>query len=499
MPKPPRNASTVTVRTSPVYVDWTTASVRTVVIVVLLVLTVFGGIGYYFYRENYGPDAPASRARRELFKAQDQMMRAREYGRSQTFSEALRRGEKALAEATEAFAAERWGLAETRALDSQKATNEILGYVRSTRKQGPTAKFVRIVGNVQVKKKDDSRWVDAHGQMELDPGDLVRSRDEGSAQILFFDGVSLMLSPASLIEIQLRGKTRDGLNRNPNVHLSVGQVDLSTPKFNTARTTPSLSTDNVEARLKNDTELRVHRNEASKQTDLVVSGRGGAEIRSGGGETTELAPNEAAAVEGAGEQVSTVKRTLPRAPLLILPTDLKVFYEKPAEGVTLRWQQLSEASAYHVQISDSSLWARALVDRRDIAGEASVTIKGLDFGEYYWRVASIDADGYASPFSQYRKFVIRDPAEVQASTSTRPPRLDLTKKMVFENIFILKGATDPGAVVTVNDERADVEEDGSFTHFTTLYNDGLNNVEVVARDGVDNATRQTIRVRVSVF
>lgn len=500
MPKAPRDANTTIVHQPRIYVAWSTVSLRTVVLWSALLVGLCSVGVYAYYQKYYGPNAPESRAQSAVSTAEDLLLRARDVGRGGFFEASIERASNALDESRAALAVASWPVAEARALDSQQASREVLDYIHETRKKGPTAKFVRVVGTVEVKKREESRWVPAVPQMALDPGDLIRSKAESSAQLIFFDGVSLVVSPQSLIEVELRGVTRDGLNRNPNVHLTVGTVDLSTPKFNVAGTHPSLSTDNVETTVRNDTDVRVARDEETHATDLVVSGSGGVEIQSSLGERADLLPNEGARVVGSGDEVRTVKRILPKTPLLVLPTDNKVFYDAPKEGIDLRWQNVSTAAAYHVQMSDSSLWARRILDKSDVSGEAVLVVKNLPFGDYYWRVATIDGSGNESAFSQYRKFSLPRPGErKEESGDATPPRLAVLKNMVFENIVIISGETEPGAILTVNDEKADVEENGRFTHFTVLYNDGPNKVAVVARDAAGNMTRRTIRVDVAIF
>lgn len=497
MPKPPRSSNPVPVRRFEL--DWTTASVRTILLWGGLVLSILLMGGYAYWQKHFGPDAPRSRAESAVEEAVTLLGRARDVGRTATFAERLSQAESALAEARESLAASSWASAEARALDSKAASSSILDEVRSRRREGPTAKFVKVVGQVEMKRKDAPSWMEAAPQMELDPGDLVRTKESSSAQIIFFDGVSLVLAAESLIEVQLRGVTRDGLNKNPNVHITVGVVDFSTPKFNVARTEPSMSTDNVEARLRNDTDLRVARLPATSETDLVVSGGGGADILTVKGEAASLNPNEGARVRGSGEGATAVKRKLLRSPLLILPADHKVYRGAVDEGVRLVWQTLSEARAYHVQISDSSLWARTILDRKDITGDAALTVKGLPMGDFHWRVAAINAEGNASAFSMPRKFTLKELDPVVAGDDKTPPPLRLSKKMVFENIVIITGQTESDASVTVNDESVDVEPDGSFSHFMVLISDGANNINVIARDTAGNVTRKSLRVDVAVF
>jgi outer membrane lipoprotein-sorting protein len=63
------------------------------------------------------------------------------------------------------------------------------------------------------------------------------------------------------------------------------------------------------------------------------------------------------------------------------------------------------------------------------------------------------------------------------------------------NLFLIFGKTEPGAIVTVNAEPADVESDGSFKKTITVDKDGYSLLVIKA---VDASGNETVR-RVPVF
>ncbi|MFN7972257.1 MAG: hypothetical protein U0166_07890 [Acidobacteriota bacterium] len=355
---------------------------------------------------------------------------------------------------------------------------------------------MKIQGTVEVKRRDDTRWIGAHPGTALDASDLVqsaRTRARGSSSSTASPGAR----PRVVIEIQLGGVTRDGLSRSPNVFLSAGIVDLSTPKYNVAGTSPILSTENVEATLGNDTDIRVTRlsTKGAATTDLSVSGTGGAAITNATGEQAAIRPREGAIVSGAGEDARIVKKRLPRTPLLVAPADMLPL--EAGNDVELSWQAISEASSYKVEVADSSLWAHRIVEQ-DVEGAPVLRVKGLASGDYYWRVAAVLPNGAQSAFSPHRKFSLGVP-RVSDPSDRMPPRLVVLKNMVFENIVIVSGETEPGALLTVNDERVDVDPEGAFVHFAILIHDGPNEIHVISQDAAGNATKRSIHVDVAVF
>ena len=102
----------------------------------------------------------------------------------------------------------------------------------------------------------------------------------------------------------------------------------------------------------------------------------------------------------------------------------------------------------------------------------SARIKVSREGSYFWRVASINADHVTSDWSLVRRFkMLAEPPPVQTGTGLPPP-LTVSTPQQMGNLFLIFGKTDPGAVVTVNAEPADVEADGSFKKTITVNREG---------------------------
>jgi len=62
------------------------------------------------------------------------------------------------------------------------------------------------------------------------------------------------------------------------------------------------------------------------------------------------------------------------------------------------------------------------------------------------------------------------------------------------NLFLIFGRTDPGAIVTVNAEPADVEPDGSFKKTITIEREGYSTLVIKAVDAGGNETVRPVRV-----
>jgi Glucodextranase, domain B len=75
-----------------------------------------------------------------------------------------------------------------------------------------------------------------------------------------------------------------------------------------------------------------------------------------------------------------------------------------------------------------------------------------------------------------------------------PPELTVFAPQQMGNLFLIYGQTEPGAIVTVNAEPADVEPDGSFKKTITVERDGAATLVVKSVDASGNETVRRVRV-----
>jgi hypothetical protein len=78
-----------------------------------------------------------------------------------------------------------------------------------------------------------------------------------------------------------------------------------------------------------------------------------------------------------------------------------------------------------------------------------------------------------------------------------PPKLDviypLQNATVLDKKMILRGKTEPSALLVINNEFVYVEEDGSFTKEINLSRVGIEQVEIIATDNLGNSTTRIIQ------
>jgi hypothetical protein len=119
-------------------------------------------------------------------------------------------------------------------------------------------------------------------------------------------------------------------------------------------------------------------------------------------------------------------------------------------------------------------------------------LRGLDAGSYYWKVAAIDARGAEGGFSEMWRFTL---AKAPTSAAT-PPLLTIETVELKGNVLHVRGRTEPGASLTLNGDRLEVQADGSFNEFVT-FEGGASAPVVLKATGVKGGTAEQRR-RVTV-
>jgi len=178
----------------------------------------------------------------------------------------------------------------------------------------------------------------------------------------------------------------------------------------------------------------------------------------------------------------------------MLPADNRIYDLKTGDEIDLRWSPVKNAQRYRIQISRSRLFVPDATDvDLDNRVENSVRVKVSREGSYFWRVAAIDSNGNPSDWSLVRRFrMLTEPPRM--GLGGPPPKLAISQPQQMGNLFLIFGKTDPGAIVTVNAEAADVEPDGSFKKTITIDHEGYSTLVIKAVDASGNETVKPVKV-----
>jgi hypothetical protein len=88
--------------------------------------------------------------------------------------------------------------------------------------------------------------------------------------------------------------------------------------------------------------------------------------------------------------------------------------------------------------------------------------------------------------------MLTEPPQVVAGAL--PPRLVVSPPQQMGNLFLIFGKTDPGAIVTVNAEPADVDSDGTFKKTISIDREGYATLVIKAVDAAGNETVKPVKV-----
>jgi hypothetical protein len=352
-----------------------------------------------------------------------------------------------------------------------------------------TARFTALEGSVKVRPFGKIEWLSADAAMVLHKGDMVRTGAGTTAEVTFFDGTVVHVRPESLIKIEEAFEDPATRRRKVAWHINSGEVNFKTAERRGASSgSAEISTPTVRVTQGEAATGGIRVDEATGEANLrQFSGRGQAETTAG--EKIELSDNEAVKVDKAGK--AGPKIVLPAAPeLLAPPHQAEIQYGDPARSTTaLVWKAVDGAVGYNVMLDYSPFFNRPVVDQRGVRG-TSVDLRGLEAGKYYWRVSAVDAAGSEGPFSNFGRFAV---ARSAVAAGGPPPPLALDGLDVRGSILQIKGRTEPGATVTVNGQRVDVQNDGSFNEFVTLADQPGAQSVVVRATGVAGGVREVRR------
>lgn len=464
-------------------VDWYLISIdRLKQIGLVLFILLLGGAGYWFLHNEHGnPRANAESTIADARQALNALAASKDFpNRRNEFERAQRK----LEEANTFFASAKYVEAQGAAIESQTISRAAVSGGDSG---SGDAQFITVEGDVQFQKSTNSDWHRAEMRVPLYNGDWVKTGDRASAELVFNTNGSLYtVGPNALLEIY--AAVQPGSAKKDNaVQMQVGTVEVATIDQSSSVRTPG-------TQIVVDSESTTQVGVDSGKATSVVSTKGSASVTpAAGGEAVKVNSGEkiSATSEGAVSQVK--KLVLP--PALKSPSDNQVFQVTNESKVDFAWEPQPGAANYVLQVSRSRLFSTLEINskRQKTTASAKVTSEGA----FYWRIASVGADGETGPFSPFRRFRVSGDGRSSAggginSSDTTPPALQLKRpQSIGGAYYLIEGTTDPGSTVFINDEEVDVESSGHFKKIIVFSKLGQNAVVVKAVDPAGNPTVQS--------
>ncbi len=483
-----RNSS----RNSPIILDWFNVTYRSVWLTTLLVIVAIGGGGgWWYWKFRVEPRAGADVA---IDRATVHLAQAERAGGDDRSGEIRANAAAALEEARSRFGSSDFRAAKLAAQRSSDLSLRAIDLARGREGERRLVNFLRIEGDVKVKLSGEFAWTSANRKMDLSEGDQIKTSSSGSAVLLYFDGTKTTVKPGSLLEI--RDLYEDPLTkvRRVSEKLNWGVIEASTQKSNVSGSYHELATDSARAKAGDQGEYRIEHSEDSGRSSFSAFTGGALEIATADRKTSLAEGERVVATRDGG---LSGKDVVPGAPRQVSPQDQKVFVTESDAGmeISLGWDAVPGAVRYHLVIAAESLFTRPMYDA--MRNETRVPID-VGPGEYYWRVAAVNAAGLESKFSETRSFRVSN-QRIRDDTDTTPPDLEVSDSVLTGSMLILSGRTEPGATLWIDNERQEIDEAGAFYTVIRLRNEGWNDVVVVAQDAAGNEKRIRHRVHVDEY
>jgi hypothetical protein len=466
--------------------DWVIIRVQPIrkLAVVAVLGLIAAALVFFAYKSlNLSPEARANRAIERATAAHDH---TEEQPLPPQWSGELEGASDQLNMALSAYAEGRWGDAESLA-DSARRRFEMLAGAGNQELVG-VGQFFSLDGRVQLQRAGQTEWENAHQRLPVFNGDFIRTGRDGNAEILFADGSLYRIAPNSLLEIYHQTS-----EESPGtVKMVVGRINVYT-----SGAPSTVTTDTVETEIERDSRVAVDVPGDNQET-TVAAFQGSARVRNNRGDEVVLKEREsiAATVDG----TISDKREIPVAPFLLEPLNNAGFDVGKQPVIQLVWRGRPSKGTVHLQVSRSKTFdpAQLDVDAPDMAKDR-VRLKLLAPGTYFWRLSALGADTAQSEWSAARRFRVFSPTAETLLEDNTPPELVVNSPQQLGHMFIIEGTTEASATLTINGEWVELDADGRFRKTVEIFQEGWNDLIIIAVDPSGNPTERRERVFVEDF
>lgn len=464
-------------------IEWYLISIdRLKQIGLVLVLLVLAGAGYWFWtHQKANPKSSAESAIAAAHQALNLLASSKDFSQHRNDFD---RAQRKLDEATSLLAKQQYAASESAAVESQTISRTAFNG-----NNGPDtdAQFITVEGDVQFQRASTSDWKRAEQRAGLFNGDWVKTNDRASAELMFSNGSLYTVGPNALLEIYSQFNSRTNKKSN-SIQVTSGPVEVATTDDAATVRTPGTA---IIVDSASTTQVGV---DPQKQTSVVTMKGTASVAPASGGAPVKLESGQKVSASSAGNLSAIKKLLLP--PVMTLPGDNQVLQAN--SKVDFSWDPVPQAASYLLQVSRSRIFSTQEINskRQKTTAAARVT----DEGTFYWRVASIGADGDVGPFSPLRRFRVSGgggSTPGPAAENCPQPKLKLKAPYhVGSEFFIFEGDTDPGTTVFVNDEEVEVDSAG---HFKKLYSVKKVGQNVVVTKAVNACGKQGVESQVVIY
>lgn len=320
-----------------------------------------------------------------------------------------------------------------------------------------SARLVKIVGEVSVKRAKTNQIERATTNTTLEPGDVIITGSDGAAVIQYVDRSVLKMKADSTVLIQENAKNDKTDQQVVRNKVEGGTVSISTGVFQTSTDINELAAKNVKLSPAQNTSAEV--SVAGGQTQVRVE-RGEMRAATDRGVTESITANIAVTYQ---DGQKSEQYALLAAPRLFAPENARILpteYDKPLQ-MTFAWSNVAEASRYQLQMADSQYFLDKTLLFEKNTETNTFAFAFPKAGTYWWRVRALGRDGRPGVWSdEFRLTVVaREPG-----AADQPIYIGQVKvSREAAGVYTVSGETEPGAEIRINGRAAPVQSDGRFS------------------------------------
>lgn len=455
----------------------------------LIGVLVVAGAAYWFFQ----PDQLKAVAELRIEEASSQAQQALEVALHRNDETAIAQSQEAVAivgRAKNLLVGEDYAGAKALADEAHRIAASILSLQSAKILEAYDAKILieDIFGDLKINQKPAKAAV-FRGQ-PLKVGDKLETGSRSAVKIYFANGIRLVLNADSELHLQ-----EDLKQVHPaNLYLTKGTLSFET-KDGPEGAFTHVITDQGSAFIKtNGIGWLETQGKKGASRLLLQAGRGRIENRWG---KKDFLSNQHVTFKSEGEP--QVDQWLLSSPIPQQPADGSSLPSQTNgyASLDLDWSDVRDAQSYAIQMARDPYFIQ-LIKQQSLLETSNVTYDNLQSGNYYWRIAAIDAQNRQGPYSRAANFRIMPPLDENGNVrSNDPPLLKIKEAYVQGYYLLIWGESDRDAVVYVNQEQAVLDHDtGSFFYTTSLPNAGDYTINVRAEDAHGNASEKKIPVTV---
>jgi hypothetical protein len=348
---------------------------------------------------------------------------------------------------------------------------------------GLAARLTFTQNDVKAKKSDEIVWARAKEGLGLFDRDAVQTLSRSSAVITFDEKNYLDMDENSLVIIKRLERNRILKERRSFMVVIDGslrgRIDADGPEnVQLEIATPTAVTEvNTRDSQGRPSDFQIHVNPDQTSTVTVYSGVAKVMAQ---GVTVEVRENQVTQIglNSPPEEPQSIQE----------PVSLKApeqgalsFYRDFPPEIIFAWSPQEKAVRYHLQIAREASFRDRVLD--EITSQTRFLYGNLKAGNYFWRVASLDAEGIKGEWSEVR--------EIEVVQKRVPPPLQLAypkkDEVINQEKIWINGNSDATAVVYVNGRKAKRDSGGRFKEEVRLRK-GINLILVESVDPAGNVS-----------